>query len=114
MARYGRTAAVKSGTEHLYRQHHVAVPTEILDLLGKAGIRNYSIFQSATRLFSYFETDDLERSLRYLQEQTACERWQQLLAPLMDAPNPTDPWQVMDEVFHMNEQYEIQREIGEI
>src|SRR5262245_48010097 len=52
-----------------YVEAHRNVWPEMLDALRNAGIRNYSIFRDGTRVFGYFETDDLEATEQYMAAQ---------------------------------------------
>ena len=55
----------------------------MLEALKGAGIRNYTIFRSGTRVFGYFETDDRNESERFLAEQPVCARWQDRMAAFL-------------------------------
>jgi len=102
MKRIGRIAFVKADKIKEYTAWHFNVYPEVEDLLRQAGIRNYTIFLSGRTLFSYLETDDWKAAVDFLSGQHACDQWQELLAPLMDATDPNSPWELMDEVFHLS------------
>jgi L-rhamnose mutarotase len=100
--RVGRRTRVKPAAEAQYRDWHRRVWPEIVALTREAGIRNYSIFMDGVELFSYFEVDDLDRAISFLSRSEISDRWQALMAPLMDADSAASPWVVLEEVFHQD------------
>ena len=75
---------------------------EIINLIKKAGIKNYSIYISGHDLFSYLEVDDWNRALKIIMKDSIGEKFQKYLAPLMDAHDPVSPWVQIEEVFHLD------------
>jgi L-rhamnose mutarotase len=67
-----------------YVAAHAEVWPEMLDALRGAGIRNYSLFRDDTRVFGYFEADDLYAAERSLAAQPVCARWQDAMAELLE------------------------------
>src|SRR5690242_21863701 len=55
MKRYGMTIGLKPEAQEEYRQCHTAVWPDVLDMIRKCHIRNYSIYLKNGILFSYFE-----------------------------------------------------------
>src|SRR5262245_1243209 len=102
MQRIGRTTHVKAGAEAEYRKWHQQVWPELLQLNKQAGIRNYTIFMQGTQLFSYLEVDDFRATIAILSHSELGQRWQELMAPLMDADDLLSPWVVLEEVFHLD------------
>ena len=100
--RIGRRTRVKPDAIAAYRDWHRRVWPEIAALTREAGIRNYSIFMDGAELFSYFEVDDLDAAMAFLSRREISHRWQALMAPLMEAPSPESPWQVLEEVYHQD------------
>ena len=101
MQRMGRRARIREGCAKEYELWHRRVWPEVLQALGEAGIRCYSIFRWGNELFSYYEVENLEAATRLLGENAACRRWQEALAPLMEARDPLAPWVEMEEVFFL-------------
>ena len=85
-----------------YVAAHGDVWPEMLDALRAAGIRNYSIFRDGSRVFGYFETDDLEAAGRFLAEQPACTRWQDAMAELLQERVPDAGPPPLEEIFRMD------------
>jgi L-rhamnose mutarotase len=100
--RIGRRTRVKADAVGAYRDWHKRVWPEIVELTREAGVRNYTIFMDGAELFSYFEVDDLAAAMAFLSGSEVSDRWQALMAPLMDAPSAASPWQVLEEVFHQD------------
>ena len=55
MKRYGSVIGVRREAIQEYKNYHSAVWPEILDMIRKCNIRNYSIFLKDELLFGYFE-----------------------------------------------------------
>ena len=64
--RVGFELEVKPDRIDEYVAAHRDVWPEMLAAIKDAGIRNYTIFRSGTRVFGYFETDSREASERVL------------------------------------------------
>ncbi len=58
MARVAFRMRLKPGAEEIYKQKHDEIWPELVAVLRKQGIRNYSIHQIDLDLFAYYETDD--------------------------------------------------------
>jgi L-rhamnose mutarotase len=85
-----------------YLEAHRSVWPEMLDALRKAGIRNYTIFQAGSRMFGYFESDDLEAAARYLESQVVSARWQDAMAELLDERVPDGGPPRLNEIFRLD------------
>jgi L-rhamnose mutarotase len=81
---------------------HRDVWPEMLDALRAAGIRNYTIFRDGSRVFGYFEADDLEAAGRYLAEQDVSHRWQDAMADLLEERVPDAGPAPLPEVFRLD------------
>ena len=85
-----------------YVAAHASVWPEMLDALRGAGIRNYSIFRAGTEVFGYFEADDLAAAELYLSQQEVCTRWQDHIAPLLDARVSDAGPPALEEIFRLD------------
>ena len=63
MERYAWKAAVLPGKIAEYCRRHDEIWPEMLEMFRRAGIRNYSIWQTGDTLFGYYECDDLQTAL---------------------------------------------------
>jgi len=102
MQRIGRWTRVKAGAEEEYREWHGKVWPELLDLISQTGTKNYSIFVHGRDLFSYLEVEDWQASIDFLAQESVAQKWQELMAPLMDASDSLAPWELLEEVFHLD------------
>jgi L-rhamnose mutarotase len=69
-----------------YEAEHKKIWPEMLDLLRKSGIHNYSIFVRDDGLMvNYFETEDLEGSFKIAQSSPIYDRWQEAMAHYFEA-----------------------------
>lgn len=88
-----------------YRQHHAQVWPEMLDALRRHGWHNYSLFLRPDGLLvGYFETDDLQASLKGMDTEPVNERWQRQMVPFfenLDGRRPDEGFLRLDEIFHL-------------
>jgi len=102
MRRVATLMVLKEGMESEYRRRHAQVWPEVVAGIERAGIRNYSIFMRGLELFSYFEVEDLERSMSILAGDPVNQQWQEYMAPLFELPPGIRDGSTvyLDEVFH--------------
>lgn len=105
MRRFAQVIGVKLDRIDDYERLHAAVWPEVLDLIRKHNIRNYSIFRHGTTLFAYFEYvgDDFDADMKAMSEHPANRDWWNLTDP-MQVPVPDrdagEWWKTIPEVFH--------------
>jgi L-rhamnose mutarotase len=105
MKRYGQIIGVKPETLTQYKKYHAAVWPEVLDIIRKCNIRNYSIFLKDNLLFAYFEYigDDFKADMARMAADPKTQEWWAITDPMQD-PIETraegEWWANMDEVFH--------------
>jgi L-rhamnose mutarotase len=98
---------VKPEATERYKQYHAAVWPEVLDMIGKCGIRNYSIYFKDGFLFSYFEYcgDNFEADMARMAADAKTQEWWAIMEPMQE-PLPTrkpgEWWADMEEVFHVD------------
>jgi L-rhamnose mutarotase len=85
-----------------YVAAHAAVWPEMLDALREAGIRNYTIFRDGSRVFGYFECDDLAAAGRHLAAQSVSSRWQDAMAELLEQRVPDAGPPPLEEIFRLD------------
>ena len=77
---------VKKDLREEYKKSHESVWPEMLDVLRKAGIRNYSLFLRRDGLLvGYFEAENPQESLRKVGETEVNRRWQNCMARYFEA-----------------------------
>ncbi len=85
MSQYAWILEIRPGYEDEYKKRHDEIWPDVVTETKAAGIRNYSIFRHGLTLFGYFETDDLDRSIRLLSEGEANKRWDEYMDPILKA-----------------------------
>lgn len=107
MKRYGQVIRVKPGVLETYAKYHSAVWPEILDMIRKCNIQNYSIYHKDGFLFAYMEYvgADFAGDMAKMAADPKTQEWWDIMMPMQD-PLPTraegEWWANMDEVFHMD------------
>jgi L-rhamnose mutarotase len=105
MRRYGMVLKVRPEKFEEYKRLHAAVWPEVLAMIRKCNIRNYSIYHKDGYLFSYFEYhgEDLAADMAKMAADPATQRWWAICNPCQE-PLPTrapgEWWAQMEEVFH--------------
>jgi L-rhamnose mutarotase len=85
-----------------YVEAHRNVWPELLTALHDAGIRNYTIFRNGNEMFGYFESDDLQASAAYMEEQEVNAGWQDTMAELLEERVPDAGPPTLEEIFRLD------------
>jgi L-rhamnose mutarotase len=101
--RTGFVLALRPDKVAEYVEAHRNVWPEMREALRSAGIRNYTIFLAGTSAFGYFEADDLEAAVAYLEAQEVSARWQEAMAELLEARVPNGGPPALVEIFRLDE-----------
>lgn len=105
MTRYGSVIRIKPEKIEEYKRHHAAVWPEVLEMIRRCNIGNYSIFLKDDLLFGYFEYHgaDYAADMARMAADRKTQEWWALMMP-MQRPLETraegDWWASMEEVFH--------------
>lgn len=105
MKRYGMVIKVKPEKLEEYKKLHSQVWPEVLDMITKCHIRNYSIYHRDGYLFSYFEYEgqDFQADMQKMAADPMTQKWWDVCKPLQE-PLETradgEWWADMEEVFH--------------
>lgn len=110
--RYGSVVGIKESMVARYRDLHAAVWPEVLALIERSKIRNYSIYMRKLAddhhyLFAYLEYSgvDFENDMARMIDDPVMKRWWGECVPCLELlPNraPGEVWSPMTEVFHMD------------
>jgi L-rhamnose mutarotase len=102
MQRIATYMAVKPGMEARYREEHANIWPEVLEGITRFGIRCYSIFMHGRELYSYFEVEDLQKTVAMAGADPDNQRWQVHMADFFDVgPGMQDGATVYpEEVFY--------------
>ena len=105
MKRYGSVCKIKPEKLDDYVRYHADAWPELLKIIKKCNMRNYSIYHKDGYLFSYFEYrgKDYKADMEKLASFPKTQEWWDWMMP-MQAPLETraegDWWLTMEEVFH--------------
>ena len=107
MKRYGSVIRVKPDANAEYKRYHAAVWPEILDMIRKCNIRNYSIYLKDDFLFGYFEYHgtDYQADMVKMAADPRTREWWAVMMPMqraLDTRKEGEWWAEMEEVFHVD------------
>jgi len=107
MKRYGALIGVRPEALYEYKKNHAAVWPEVLAIIGKCNIRNYSIFFKDGLLFSYFEYHgaDYSADMAKMAADPKTQEWWAIMMPMqrpLETRAPGEWWASMEEVFHLD------------
>jgi L-rhamnose mutarotase len=105
MKRFGQVIGVKPETYDEYVAAHAAVWPEVLDMISKSNIKNYSIYHHNNQLFAYFEYhgDDFEADMQKMADDPKTQEWWEWMMPMqepLETRAEDEWWSTMLEVFH--------------
>jgi L-rhamnose mutarotase len=105
MRRFGQVIGVRPGKLEEYKKLHAAVWPDVLKMIGKCNIRNYSIYYRDGLLFAYFEYtgDNFEADMAKMAADPTTQKWWDVCMPCQE-PVATrkqgEWWAMAEEVFH--------------
>ena len=105
--RYGQVIRVKPDKFEEYKRYHAAVWPEVLEMIQKCNIRNYSIFHKDGFLFAYFEYtgEDFDADMKKMADHKKTQEWWEVMEPMqqpLDTRTEGEWWANMEEVFHLD------------
>lgn len=107
MKRYGEIFRIKPEMKEAYKKDHDNIWPELVDAMGEAGFRNYTIFfRPDGLLFAYYEVDDpdgFEERLRKMSETEVSIRWEQMMEKYFVKESYTGlgpEIEELEEIFH--------------
>ena len=107
MKRYGSVIGLRRVAIEEYKNYHSAVWPEILEMIRKCNIRNYSIFLKDDLLFGYFEYHgtDFESDMAKMAADPKTREWWKIMGPMQcpfESRSEGEWWANMEEVFHLD------------
>ncbi|MCK4785099.1 MAG: L-rhamnose mutarotase [Desulfobacteraceae bacterium] len=105
MQRYGQVIRVKPDKIEEYKAYHSNIWPEVLDMIQKCNIRNYSIYHKDGYLFSYFEYvgEDFEADMAKMAADPTTQKWWDVCKPCqqpLETSTEGQWWADMEELFH--------------
>lgn len=106
MKRFGQIIGVDPQSFESYKEYHAAVWPDVLNMITKCNIRNYSIFHKDGLLFAYFEYtgDDFSADMARMAADPVTQKWWDIMMPMqrpVENRAEGEWWANMDEVFHL-------------
>ncbi|HUT64936.1 MAG TPA: L-rhamnose mutarotase [Spirochaetota bacterium] len=105
MQRHGSVLKIRPEKLEEYKLYHKSVWPEVLKMIKKCNIRNYSIYHKDGYLFSYFEYlgDDFEGDMERMSAHPRTQEWWTVMKPMqipLSTKKEGEWWAEMEEVFH--------------
>ena len=105
MMKVGQRIGLRPEREDEYIRYHKEVWPEVLELIRKCNIRNYSIFLRDHTLFAYFEYtgSDYEEDMKRMAADPKMQEWWRIMEPMQvpfSGRKPGEWWDRMEEVFY--------------
>jgi L-rhamnose mutarotase len=105
MQRHGSVIKVRAEVLEEYKRYHARAWPEVLNMITKCNIRNYSIYQKDGYLFSYFEYvgENYAADMDKMAADPKTQEWWDIMKPMqqpLDTRAPGEWWAEMEEVFH--------------
>ena len=105
MKRYGSVLRVWPEKLDEYKKLHAAVWPDVLAMIKKCNIRNYSIYLKDGYLFSYFEYvgDNFDADMAKMAADPTTQKWWAVCKPCqapLSSRKEGEWWADMEEVFH--------------
>ena len=107
MQRMGMMIGVKPEHVAEYKRLHAEAWPEILDMISKCNITNYSIFlnKAENLLFGYWEYtgDDFDADAAKMAADPKTQKWWSVCMPMqtpLESRDEGEWWSMMEEVFH--------------
>jgi L-rhamnose mutarotase len=67
-----------------YERIHAVIPADLDTALREAGVSNWKIWRSGQDLFHWVQVEDVDAMRASLADAPADQRWQELIAPLLE------------------------------
>lgn len=105
MQRHGQVIRVDPAKFEEYKRLHAAVPPEVLEMIRRCNLRNYSIFHKDGWMFTYFEYvgADFAADMARMAAHPKTREWWNVVGPMqipIETRSPGEWWAEMEPVFH--------------
>ena len=105
MEKYAWKAKIKDGSLEEYRKRHNEIWDEMVDVLKKAGIKNYTIWNVGNEMFGYYECEKgIEYAAKVQRESEVVKRWDEYMKDIliMEMDPKTGAQPLLTKVFELN------------
>ena len=107
MRRFGQVIQVRQEHFEKYKAYHARVWPEILEMIKKCNISNYSIYHKDGLLFAYMEYtgNDFAADMARMAADPKTQEWWAVMEPMqkpLDSRAKGEWWADMEELFHLD------------
>lgn len=105
MEKYAWKARIKEGSLEEYVKRHNEIWPDMVNVLKKAGIKNYSIWNSGIDLFGYYECEKgVDYASKIQSESKIVKRWDEYMKDIliMEKDPITKAQPLLKKVFELN------------
>ena len=107
MKRFGFVIRLQPDEIERYKEYHRNVWPEILDMIRRCNIRNYSIYLKDDYLFGYYEYHGVDHGadMARMAADPKTQEWWSIMMPMqrpLDNRRDGEWWAEMEEVFHQD------------
>ena len=107
MKRFGFVMGLEPGQIESYKKYHRDVWPEILDMIRRCHIRNYSIYLKDDYLFGYYEYHGTDHAadMARMADDPKTREWWSITMPMqrpLASRRENEWWAEMEEVFHLD------------
>lgn len=105
MEKYAWRAKIVPGRAEEYKRRHDEIWGELVEVLKRAGIKNYTIWRFENELFGYYECEKgAEFAARVQSESEVVKRWDEYMKDvlIMETDPITGAQPLLEKVFEMN------------
>lgn len=85
MKKVGFKLKLKGDLQEEYKKRHDEIWPDMLQVLDKAGIKNYSIWNIGKELFGYYEVEDFDYSNKVQAESEIVAKWNVYMQDLLES-----------------------------
>ena len=89
MQRIGIYFRLKPGMKEEYKKRHDEIWPEMTEVLNRAGLHNYSIWNYDNLLFSYFEVEDFNQAQKILRSSPVYDKWRIYMEDIIEIDKET-------------------------
>ncbi len=90
MKKVGFKLKLKDNVQEEYKKRHDQIWPEMIEVLDKAGIKNYSIWNIGKDLFGYYEVENLEYCNKVQTESEIVARWNIYMKDLLESKTDSE------------------------
>ena len=105
MEKYAWRAKIPNGKREEYKKRHDEIWPEMVEVLKKAGISNYTIWENNNELFGYYECQfGIAFAAKVQSESEVVARWNEYMKDvlIMETDGKTGAQPLMEKVFELN------------